>query len=227
MIDFHARNHHHVNDWITRYTIHKEKMANVKKEFDGALLFVRTRTPPETQSVIVSSNHDRAALRWLKEVDFRDDPENADFYLELTRMVLKTARKYPGGITYDEPFVLYGEQQNHSNIRFLRRGQSFVLGQVEYGFHGDVGPNGSRGSTQNLSKMGIKVTKGHNHTAEIIDGCYSAGKCTGVLEYEVGQPSSHTNSHVVQYANGKRVIVTIINGRFCLPRPKPAKQMTE
>jgi hypothetical protein len=135
-------------------------------------------------------------------------------------MATDSARMTEGGVTYDDPFVSHAQKFAKANVQFLKRGESKMLAEVEYGFHGDIGPNGSRGTTKNLSKLGVKVTKGHNHTAEIIDGCYSAGKSTGMLEYEQGGPSSHTNSHVVQYANGKRAIVIIINGRYCLKRPK-------
>ena len=219
VIDFHARNHHSDDDWLARYAIYKEGLDNVKEEFDQAIKFVAQNTPSFAKSVIVSSNHDRAALRWLKNTDFRKDPVNISFYLELAQSVIATARKTEGGVSYDEPFVLYGEKREPS-IRFLRLGESFVLNNVEYGFHGDIGPGGSRGSTRNLSRMGIKVTKGHSHVAEILDGCYSAGKCTDMLEYEVGAPSAHTNSHVVHYANGKRAILTVVNGTYCLPRKK-------
>ena len=61
-----------------------------------------------------------------------------------------------------------------------------------------------------ISTIGIKVQ--NNHTAEIIDGCYSAGKY-GYARIRRRWPS-HSNSHVVQYANGKRTIIFIVNGRY-------------
>lgn len=219
VIDFHTRSHHHDEDWLTRYAKWKFGMECVRTEFTEAVQFMNKRTPPDCESKVVSSNHDRAAAKWLKKADFRDDPVNAEFYLEIAQEILASARRTEGGVAYDDPFITYGRKIAAPNVKFLEQGESFVLAGVEYGFHGDNGPNGSRGSTKNLSKMGVKVTKGHSHTAEIIDGCYSAGKSTGPLEYEQGSPSSHSNSHVVQYANGKRSILFIINGRYCLPRP--------
>lgn len=218
-VDFHSRNHHHKDDWLTQFAKWKAGIDCVRTEIEDAISFVNEHTPEHCQSVVVSSNHDRAVLRWLKDIDFRRDPVNAEFYLECAMQAVKSARKTAGGVTYDDPFIEYAKKFAKPNVRFLKTGESMVLMRVEYGFHGDIGPNGSRGTTRNLSKIGVKVTKGHSHTAEIIDGCYSAGKSTGMLEYENGGPSSHTNSHVAQYANGKRAIIFIIDGRFCLPRP--------
>jgi len=219
-IDGHARNHHHENDWLTKYGKWKHKIEDVRTEIEEAVRFINTHTPDNRKSYIVPSNHDQVPEKWLKRADFRDDPVNAEFYLECAQRAMKSVRKTGGGIVYDDPFVTYGKTLAKKNVHFLLPGKSKVLARVEYGFHGDIGPHGSRGTTKNLSRMGVKVTKGHSHTAEIIDGCYSAGKSTGMLEYEAGGPSAHTNAHVVQYANGKRTIITIINGRYCLPRPK-------
>jgi predicted RNA-binding Zn-ribbon protein involved in translation (DUF1610 family) len=220
VFDFHARNHHHSKDWLTNFAKWREGIESVRQEADETIRFVNKYTPAGRKSFVVSSNHDRATARWLREADFRIDPVNAEFYLELAQMVMRTARKTSGGVAYDDPFILYARQFAKSNVHYLEQGRSKVISQVEYGFHGDIGPNGSRGSTANLSRIGVKVTKGHSHVAEIIDGCYSVGKSTGPLEYEQGGPSNHSQSHVVQYANGKRAILTIVRGRYCLPRPK-------
>ena len=175
-VDFHSRNHHHKDDWITGYAKWKFKIECVRTEIEDAIRFVNKYTTGGRKSVVVSSNHDRAVERWLKEADFRKDPVNAKFYLECAQRAIDSAQMTEGGVTFDDPFVSYAQTFAKANVHFLKPGESKVLAQVEYGFHGDMGPNGSRGNTKNLSKLGVKVTKGHNHTAEIIDGCYSAGK---------------------------------------------------
>ena len=223
IIDFHSRNWHHEEDWITQWAKWKYKKESVQAEIEEGMRFVNKHTTRGRKSFIVSSNHERGTAKWLKRTDFRKDPVNAEFYVALAKRAMETVRMTEGGVTYDDPFIDYAKESAKSNVQFLKLGESKVLAGVEYGFHGDIGPNGARGTTRNLSKLGVKVTKGHSHTAEIIDGCYSGGKSTGPLEYEQGGPSSHTNSHVIQYANGKRAIITIINGRYCLPRPRKAK----
>jgi hypothetical protein len=134
-----------------------------------------------------------------------------DRALELVTNIEKTGE-------WTDPFISYGEEHlsDVDNVKFLRHNDSYVLAGVEHAMHGDSGPNGSRGTTRNLSRIGSKVTKGHSHTAEIIDGCYSVGKGTERLEYENG-PGSHSNTHCILNANGKRTLVTIVNGdwRLC------------
>lgn len=218
LLDFHTRNHHHKDDWITGYGKWKGGKESVRTEVEEAIRFVNSKTPKDCKSVIISSNHDRALARWLKEADFKKDPVNLDFYLEIATETARSARMSGGGVEYDDPFITYAQKLAAKNVQFLKRGRSFILANVEYGLHGDQGPNGSKGTTKNLSTIGVKVTKGHNHTAEIVDGCYSAGKSTGMLEYEEGGPSAHSNSHIVQYANGKRTILFIVNGKYCLER---------
>ena len=220
VLDFHSRNHHHEGDWITQYAKWKFGLECVRTEMDEVIDFLNEQTPEGRQSAIVASNHDRAATKWLWRADDRTDHVNADFIVECKKRARESVRKGPGGIKYDDVFTSYANTRAKENVLYLVEGASKSIARVEYSYHGDKGPNGTRGSTQNLSKMGIKVTKGHDHTAAIIDACYSVGKCTGMLEYEGGAPSAHTNSHVLQYANGKRTVITIIKGHFCLKRKK-------
>jgi len=220
VIDFHSRNHHHKEDWITQFGKAKFKIDSVRAEIENAIHFINEHTAEGCKSIIVSSNHDRAVARWLREVDFRKDPVNAEFYIDCAKRAMQSVKVTDGGIEYEDLFISIGKELASPNVQFLKQGESFILERVEYGFHGDLGPNGARGTTKNLSRIGVKVTKGHSHNAEIVDGCYSAGKFTGMLEYENGGPSNHTNSHVIQYSNGKRAIIFIIDGRFCLPRPE-------
>jgi len=220
LIDGHARNHHHRKDWILNVGKWKARKECVRTEIQEGVAFANKHTPEGCHSIVVPSNHNDVVGKWLRETDPREDPVNAEFWLEIATAALKDVKVTGGGIEYEDPFIAYAKKLAKPNVKFLRRGQSFVLSHVEYGFHGDIGPNGARGTTKNLSRLGVKVTKGHSHAAEIVGGCYSVGKSTGMLEYERGGPSNHTNAHVVQYSNGKRTIVIIINGRYCLPRPK-------
>jgi hypothetical protein len=100
-------------------------------------------------------------------------------------------------------------------IRYLRTDESFIIAEsIECGMHGHLGPNGSRGGSRPLLKIGRKANIGHTHTAEISDGLYVAG-VTGKLDqsYNVG-PSSWSQSDIITYPNGKRAIITKSNGKW-------------
>jgi predicted SprT family Zn-dependent metalloprotease len=210
LLDQYARNHHHKNNWMVDYKKHINNEDCMRTEVEKTLWGLIDNTPDDCLSVVVSSNHDRALNRWLMEADFKKDPKNAEFYIEMVHNMITTD-------VMADPFIEYGRQYvslwGKENIKFLDGDESFMLNGVEHCLHGDIGTNGSRGTTKNLSRIGVKVTKAHNHTAEIIDGCYSVGKSTGKLEYEAG-PSSHSNTHCLQYYNGKRALITIINGKW-------------
>ena len=82
--------------------------------------------------------------------------------------------------------------------------------------HGHLGPDGAFGSPSNLAKIGKKATTAHTHATGIYHGLYVAGtssKLTEGWDYTMG-PSSWSWSHVVQYKNGQRAVVTmkIVNG---------------
>jgi hypothetical protein len=73
--------------------------------------------------------------------------------------------------------------------------------------HGHLGPDGARGSAQNLNKIGKRANIGHLHSAGIYDGLYVAGTSTTLnMGYNKG-PSSWSHSHIVTYPNGKRVTI--------------------
>ena len=98
-------------------------------------------------------------------------------------------------------------------MRFLREDESYVIHDVEHGLHGDRGPNGARGTVLGLLKMGGKISMGHVHSAQILDGVFVAGTSSKIrLDYTRG-PTSWSHSHIVQYPNGKRAIITVRDGK--------------
>jgi hypothetical protein len=64
------------------------------------------------------------------------------------------------------------------------------------------------------NKMGVKTVSGHSHTPGIEGGAYACGT-NSILEMEyVRGPSSWMHTDCIGYANGKRTLVNIINGRW-------------
>lgn len=165
------------------------------------------------EMVMVASNHNDHFTKWLESDKNANDLTNAWIYAETRAYYL---RQLMDGKEPASPLEFWAKRMCKSvgKIRFLRRNESYMVGGVEHSYHGDKGPGGARGSTMNLSKIGVKSTKGHDHKAEIIDGCYSGGT-TSILDprYTRGSPSAWIHSMVVQYMNGKRTHVHTINGR--------------
>jgi len=216
LFDMHRRNHHTIDNHISRFAKLGLDEDDVKEEVDITLQGLMDHTPDDCLSVVVSSNHDRALQTWLLKSDFKKDIKNAKFYVDLTSKLFNhmAANNYEN----IDPFVLYGRDfvGDKPNIKFLDPDESFMICDVELSMHGDKGSSGSRGSAQNLSKIGVKSVIGHSHTASIIGGCWQVGTSTAALEYSVGSPSSWSNTHCIQYYNGKRTLVTIIKGKWKL-----------
>lgn len=159
---------------------------------------------------VVRSNHDEFLERWLERCDPSTDPTNALYY---HRLWAKRLDYYDAHGEWPNLFELQAKEFGFKT-RFLKRDESFMLQGVEHGFHGDKGISGARGNTAAYAKVGVKVTKGHDHTPTIRDGVYSAGVTARIAQGWNHLPATWLNAHVVQYHNGKRAIVVIVKGDF-------------
>lgn len=218
LLDGYAVNPHHEGNPFIALAKSQACMGSVLEEIKHAVKFVADRTRGR-RAVIVPSNHDNFLSRWVISTDWRRATGNARFYLETALAMVRSTRMGPGGTVYADPFKHWVDQlKGSAPIRCLEVDEPFVLGGVECGLHGDRGPNGGRGSLRNLSRIGARVTSGHAHTPGIEEGHYQCGTSTPLkLEYTRG-PSSWLNTHCVVYANGKRSLITIIDGKWRAPQ---------
>ena len=78
-------------------------------------------------------------------------------------------------------------------------------------------PNGARGSIKNLRRVGVRVMIGHAHSPGANEGAMQVGTSSRLqLEYNHGGVSGWLHTHGLVHANGKRQLVTIINGKYRL-----------
>lgn len=218
LLDFRRRNHHDRRDPHLQFRKHLEGRERVEGEIEiTANLVVDQIIRPDTETIVVDSNHDNAFLRWLREEDYRNDPINARYFLE------SQLRVYQAIENGEDDFHLVEWALRRKgvpdNVRFLRQDEPFLIcadkgGGIECGMHGDLGPNGARGTPNGLMRMGRKANTGHTHSAGIYDGLWVAG-LTARLEqgYNVG-PGSWSHSQIVTQPNGKRQMVTVWNGKW-------------
>ena len=211
VLDFKVKNHHDTS-YVSK--IKKNPHTSVLDEVKATFAFLDKTTQPWCQSVVVHSNHDAAFDRWLDSSDYKEDPLNAEFYLESQLARTKAILAKDSNFTMMR--WLSEKYSKYKTIRYLKEDESLVLKGIEFGLHGDKGPNGSRGSISSLSKMGCKINIGHSHSAIILGGCFQSGCCTVAdLGYNKG-PNTHSHSHIITYTNGKRAIVTCQGDRWKL-----------
>lgn len=206
LFDCRARNHHDRGNCHREFQKWTLGHDDVEKEIRAAGRFLDWAFRPWCQSVVVYSNHDAALERWLREADYRQDPQNALFFLRAQLAVYEALAR-------GEPLHLL-EWALGRPARFLRADESYTAAGIELGAHGHLGPNGTRGSAAALSKGGHKAVIGHSHSATILDGLYSVGTSSQLdLGYNAG-PSSWSHSHCLIYPRGKRAIITMSAGRW-------------
>lgn len=213
VLDHSSRNHHNIKDPYFRFMQFYHGRDSVVKDLRCVKRVLERMNRDYCTTVIVESNHDLALQRWLKEADYKSDPQNAILFLTLQLA------------TYEAMYQNYTDFQvfrhaleevvglNHSPI-FLKTDQSFKLLDVEFGFHGHLGANGSRGTPNQFLNLGVKTCSGHTHSCSIKSGVYVAGTSSKLdMGYNKGM-SSWSHSHIILYKNGKRAIVTIKNGKY-------------
>jgi hypothetical protein len=196
-------------------------LHRVDEELKQTRAVVEKYLRPWCKTVVPDSNHDRKWLRsWLENYDYRFDPANSELFLRLQSFVYEEIRKgkLPKNVNISERAFVTEAGMEPGAVKFLLPDESFLVGEVECGQHGHIGPNGAFGSPSNLSKIGRKATTAHTHSAGIYHGLFVAGtstKLTPDWTYTSG-PSSWSHSHVLQYGNGQRSIVTMgQNGKWC------------
>lgn len=206
LLSFRSQSHHERNKFGLRYKKFVLGIDKVADEVKVTAALLKRAERGWCKTLVVNSNHDRHGDRWLDDADHRDDMANARFLLEaqLSRVKATDEKR-------DWDFLSWAMQWAgpFTETIFLERDESFTIcGDIECGWHGDDGPNGSRGTTRSLVNVGRRVNKGHDHAAAILDGVYSAGACSTSYEYQTG-PSSQSVSHIITYPNGKRQIITV------------------
>ncbi len=189
-------------------------LHRVDEEIRQTRIVVERYLRPGCQVVVPDSNHDRKWFRsWLENYDYRFDPANAELFLRFQNFAYAEIRRgvLPKNINLADYAFVTEAGLKPGVVKFLLPDESFEVGEIECGMHGHIGPNGSFGSPTNLNKIGKKATTAHTHACGIWHGLYVAGtstKLTPEWTYTSG-PSSWSHSHVVQYGNGQRCIVTM------------------
>ncbi len=216
LIDFQSRRHWDSKNPHKRYEMFVRGTDSVETEMQGAADFLSTASRLWCRTVVVDSNHDNDFERWLRETDYRYDPPNAEYFLETQLKKYQSIR-----LATDFHAVEWALRRAGcpKPVRFLREDEPYIIcpdahGGIECGMHGHIGVHGTRGSPLSFSKIGRKANTAHTHSCGILHGIYVAGH-SGVIDqgYNRG-PSAWSHTHTVTYANGKRALVTMWDGRW-------------
>ena len=210
VLNFGSRSHH--NTVFDLIAAHYDRKESVEGEIEGTAEVLGRMLREGMATHVVKANHDEHFDRWVSEADFRRDPINAGFYLEAAGQ--KVAALKRGEPRFDLAEWALKRAGLADQVRFLARDERLEIAGIRHDQHGDSGPNGARGSAANLARTGEKSNIGHSHSARIYHGCYQVGTMSLLdMGYNQG-PSSWSHSLIVTYANGKRAIITLKNGKW-------------
>lgn len=222
VFDGQSINHHERNSFFNEYVKFQSGRRNVERELNRTFDFIDDVTPSNVKNIFVPSNHNGFLREWVENVDPRKDVENVVFWAESIQALKdpKLAYQSASGPVVPDLFAFWGKKKLKTvkQAKFLNRGESFLIQNIEVGYHGDRGPGGSRGSRQGFRKIGVKSIIGHTHAPGIMDGAYQVGTSSRLdLTYMSGSPSNWLHTHCIIYPNGKRCLINIINGKWRIP----------
>lgn len=221
--DNESRNHHHVHDNAYSFEIAIRGRESVEEEVRRSSdLLTSLVALHASKFVVVESNHDIALDRYVREGRYRNDGINIRYGLLLEDAYLawreKVAKALDAGKSAPSFSLLEWAMRRQAgkalaSVKWVHDGYSHLVGDVECGHHGFRGANGARGTVAGYAQIGRKMTIADKHSPEILDGVYVAGTMQLHMGYNKG-PSGWAVSHVVQYPNGKRALITLQNGKW-------------
>lgn len=207
------RSYHNIKDPYYIYQQFFKEQECVREEVAGSVNILKEMSE-NGDVMVIESNHDLMLERWLKETDYKTDPVNALFFLELqyNNYLAMSRGEKPQTFKMACETVNQGEL---SGVTFLKTDESFKIHGIECGQHGHNGANGARGSITSFVNQGCKFNLGHTHSAAIKNGVWQAGACMSACNsgYAKGG-SSWSESHIITYKTGKRSIITVKNGKW-------------
>ena len=220
--DHERRSHHHRDDVSHNYEMAVRGREDVAGEVRQAVTLLRGLRSRAPRILVIESNHDGALERYVREARYRNDGINYRFGLQLDLAyhdhIFERARAKEEGRPLPEFSLLEWAVRELSpepldNVMWVHERVGFILNGVQIGYHGHVGVNGAKGSVAGFARLGRKVTVGHVHSPQIAGGVYAAGVMELDHDYNKG-PSGWAVSHVVQYRNGHRTLVTMQKGKW-------------
>jgi len=204
VLDGYAGSHHHVKDDVLNFKKYHTGYDDYRVELDRVIAHLNSTTPRGVTNIMVESNHDCHLTQWLARVDPKKDHKNALLIHELKTL------QYTHALANGKKsiFELYISPRLTCDHEFISSLKPWKLKRVDYSQHGHKGINGARGGARAFAMTATLKTIAHSHTARICKGVVQVGKSTGILDYEGGL-STHSQTHCLQYDNGKRTLIDI------------------
>ncbi|WP_439357746.1 hypothetical protein [Bradyrhizobium sp. DASA03007] len=220
-------NHHHVGDNAYSYEMAFRGRDSIEQEVYQCGDFLLRTTGEDSQGIVAEGNHDIALEKYAREARYRNDGINVRYGLQLEEAYLAHVEERSIALDNGQPVPRFSLLEHAIRLKFpqigskvewCHDGYSRLIDGIEVGNHGFRGANGAKGTVTGFARMGRKMTIGDKHSPEILEGVYVAGAMNLRHGYNKG-PSGWAVTHVVQYADGKRTLITLQKGKWRPERP--------
>lgn len=205
-----AINHHEDRNPLALYRRHAEGKQLVEPEIDQAARFLSETARPFCKNYITYSNHDDFLQRWLQRPSTEVSVENSKLW-HLANYEMRAA------IDRSEKFDVFAWVLRRSNpaaeFELVNADVPLQVYGTYYNFHGDVGANGARGSTAGLAKLGVKISKAHDHGLAWADDCISMGNLIHRADYAKG-PTSWVGAWHLGHSDGNRQVGLLVGDKY-------------
>lgn len=191
IFSFNSISHHDFNLALTKLLNRTPENATLEDEMSIASekLDEIAVQCPDTNFIVVHSNHDDFIMKYLNNCDFTHDTPNA-----ITAM-----RLFIDIIDNKNPLSKYLKQKN---IEFLPQNSTYEISGFEVGQHGNLGIGGMRGSATTYSKTYTKSITAHTHSPQTMESAIYVGTNSKLrLNYNDGI-STWAHSNVLIHGNG-------------------------
>lgn len=210
LFDGQAINHHEDRNPLALYRRHAEGKQLVEPEIDQAARFLSETARPFCKNYITYSNHDDFLQRWLQRPSTEVSVENSKLW-HLANYEMRAA------IDRGEKFDVFEWVLRRSNpsavFELVNADVALQVYGTYYNFHGDVGANGARGSTAGLAKLGVKISKAHDHGLAWVDDCISMGNLIYRADYAKG-PTSWVGAWHLGHSDGNRQVGLLVGDKY-------------
>lgn len=210
LLDGRAINHHEDRNPISVYKRHARQHQHLEPEIQQAAQFLSETSRPWCKTYVTYSNHDDFFLRWLQRPSTEIAVENQKLWYQANYEVRAAIDKNDAFDVYD---WVIRKANPHVDFELVNADIPLIVYGVLYSMHGDIGPNGARGSTAGLAKLGIKITKAHDHTASAVDDCWSIGNLLKNADYARG-PTSWVGVFNLGHGDGNRQMGLLVEDKY-------------
>ena len=201
----HSINHHEKDLLLSQLRNIRDKRISLKDEvitvYNEVCFFAKQF--PNTQFLVVRSNHDDFLEKYIQHKMFMYDTPNFLFTCQIISSILNEKK-----IPLQEALALIGSIPQ--NFLFLQQDECYRKFGVELAMHGHLGANGSKGSPNQFNALNLKTITGHTHSPKLMENAMVVGTSTKLkLNYTKG-PSAWLNAHGILYSNGMYGLLTLI-----------------